>query len=44
MWPFLGQWRQKGYQKKHFRILLQEEKEDLIDKCAQCKFRQFDPK
>lgn len=41
---YLCQCRQKGYQNENFRMLLQEEKEDLIDKCAQYKFRQFYPK
>lgn len=40
----LCQCRQKGYPNENFRVSLQEEKEDLIDKCAQYKLRQFYPK
>ena len=41
---YLCQCRQKAHQNENFRVSLQEEKEDLIDKCAQYKFRQFYPK
>ena len=36
---FKAMW-QKGYQYENIRMALQA-KEDLIDKCAQYKFRQF---
>lgn len=35
---------QEGYQNGNFRVLLQERKEDPIDKRAQYKFRQCYPK
>lgn len=41
---YLCQYGQEGYQNENFRVLLQEKKEDLIDKCAQYKFRQCYPK
>lgn len=31
---YVCQCRQKGYQNENFRVSSQEEKEDLIDKCA----------
>lgn len=42
---YLYQHGQEGYQNENFRVLLlQEKKEDLIDKCARYKFRQCYPK
>lgn len=44
IWLFLCHCKQKGYQNGNLRMSLQEEKEELIGKCAQYKFRQFYPK
>lgn len=40
---YLCQCGREGYQNENFRVLLQEKREDLMDKCAQYKFRQCCP-